>query len=124
MGNGAPGRDRHTGPVKRRSRASLVWRFFRRLGVAAVALLVFTLVAIQFVRLVDQNVALAGELASTQNDIVHLEARRAWQLRQLHRLESPQGAIPEIHDRLRLVGPNEAIVFVSPIPSPQPSSTP
>jgi cell division protein FtsB len=124
MAIGAPGRDRHTGSVKRRTRASLLWRFFGRLGAAALALLVFTLIAIQFARVIDQNVALASELSSTQNDIEQLQARRAWQMRQLRRLEDPQGAIPEIHDRLRLVRPNEAIVLVSPLPSPQSSPTP
>jgi cell division protein FtsB len=110
--------------VKRRTRASLVLRLFGRLGAAAIALLVFTLVAIQFARVVDQNVALASELSSTQNEIEQLQARRAWQMRELRRLEDPQGAIPEIHDRLRLVRSNEEIVLVSPAPSPTTSPTP
>jgi cell division protein FtsB len=124
MANRAPGGQRNTGAVKRRTRASLVWRFLGRLGAATVALLVFTLVAIQFARVVDANVALAHELSTTQNDITQLQARREWQLRQLRRLEDPEGAVPEIHDRLRLVRPNEAIVFVRPLPSPPPSPTP
>ncbi len=124
MANGASGGHRNTSTVKRRTRASLIWRFLGRLGAAGVALLVFTLVAIQFARVIDENVALAHELSSTQSDITQLQARREWQLRQLRRLEDPQGAIPEIHDRLRLVRSNEAIVFVSPLPSPQSSPTP
>jgi cell division protein FtsB len=124
MAKRAPGGRGNTGTVKRRSRASLIWRFLGRLGAAAVALLVFTLVAIQFARVVDANFALAHELSTTQSDISQLQARREWQLRQLHRLEDPEGAVPEIHDRLRLVRPNEAIVFVSPMPSPPPSPTP
>jgi hypothetical protein len=32
--------------------------------------------------------------------------------------------VPEIHDRLRLVRPNEAIVFVRPLHSPPSSPTP
>lgn len=87
-------------------------------------MLVFTLVAIQFARVIDQNVALASALNTTQTDITALQERRAWQLRQLRRLDSPEGAVPEIHDRLRLVGPNEAIVFVSPLPSPSSSPAP
>jgi cell division protein FtsB len=110
--------------VKRRTRASLVLRLLGRLGAAAIALLVFTLVAIQFARVVDQNVALASELSSTQSEIEQLQARRAWQMRELRRLEDPQGAIPEIHDRLRLVRSNEEIVLVSPAPSPTTSPTP
>jgi cell division protein FtsB len=86
--------------------------------------LVFTLVAIQFARVIDQNVALANSLNSTQSEVSVLQARREWQIRQLRRLEDPQGAVPEIHDRLRLVGPNEAIVFVSPEPAASSSPAP
>lgn len=124
MGNGASGRDRPAGTVKRRTRASLVVRFLGRVGATALALLVFTLVAIQFARVIRQNIALSRELVATQNDITQLQAHRDWQQRQLRRLQDPQGAIPEIHDRLRLVRSNEAIVFVSPLPSPESSSTP
>jgi cell division protein FtsB len=124
MGNGASGRHRAAGSVKRRTRASLVVRFLGRVGATTLALLVFALVGIQFLRVIRQNVALTRELATTQNDITQLQAHRDWQLRQLHRLQDPQGAIPEIHDRLRLVRANEAIVFVSPLPSPETSATP
>lgn len=124
MAKRAPGGQRNTGTVKRRTRASLIWRFLGRLSAAAVALLVFTLVAIQFARVVDANFAISHELSSTQSDITQLQSRREWQLRQLRRLEDPEGAVPEIHDRLRLVRPNEAIVFVSPMPSPPTSPTP
>lgn len=124
MAGRASGGHRNVSTVKRRKGPSLIWRFLGRLGAAGIALLVFTLVAIQFARVIDQNVALASELSSTRHDITQLQARRRWQLRQLRRLEDPQGAIPEIHDRLRLVRPNEAIVFVSPLPSPVSSPTP
>ena len=123
MANGASRRGRVTRPVKR-MRASLVARFLSRVGGAALALLIFTLAAIQFARVVHENLTLAHELAVTQTDIVQLQAHREWQQRQLRRLQDPQGAIPEIHDRLRLVAPHEEIVFVSPLPSPVPSSTP
>ncbi|HUA07900.1 MAG TPA: hypothetical protein VMA98_01415 [Candidatus Acidoferrales bacterium] len=108
--------------MKRRSRVSLVWRLLGRIGAATLGLLVFTLAAIQFIRVAHENLVLKHQLAVTQSDITQLEAHREWQLRQLRRLHDPEGAIPEIHDRLRLVRPNEAIVFVSPLPSPQ--STP
>jgi hypothetical protein len=124
MGNAASGGHRTTRTVKRRTRASLVVRFFSRVGATTVALLVFTLVAIQFARVIHQNIALSIELATTHNDITQLERHREWQLRQLRRLQDPQGAVPEIHDRLRLVRANEAIVFVSPLPSPDSSPTP
>jgi hypothetical protein len=96
-------------------------RFIGRLAAAGVGVLVFTLVAIQFGRAVDENVVLANSLSTTQSDIAALQERRTWQIRELHRLEDPEGTIPEIHDRLRLVRSNEAIVFISPLPSPSPA---
>ena len=124
MGIGAPRGHRQNLTPKRRARAALILRLFGRMAAAGVAVLVFTLVAIQFARVIDQNVALANALNTTQSEIGALEARRASQLRQLHRLEDPEGAVPEIHDRLRLVRPNEAIVFVRPNPSPTASPAP
>lgn len=124
MGIGAPRGHRQNLTPKRRVRAALLLRLFGRMAAAGVAVLVFTLVAIQFARVIDQNVALANALNATQSEINVLEARRASQLRQLHRLEDPEGAVPEIHDRLRLVRPNEAIVFVRPNPSPTASPAP
>lgn len=124
MANGAPGGHRGLEEGKRNIRASLILRLLGRLTAVGVGVLIFTLVAVQFARVIDQNVALASSLNATQSDIAALQTRRAWQIRQLRRLENPEGAIPEIHDRLRLVRPNEAIVFVSPMPSPTASPTP
>lgn len=104
--------------MKRTTRASGFLHVAGRLGVAALASLVFLLVGIQFARVIGENVAMAHELASVQSDIKVLEARKRTQLRELRRLADPEGAIPEIHDRLRLVSPNEAIVFVKPSPAP------
>ncbi|MBV9718375.1 MAG: hypothetical protein JOZ77_03595 [Candidatus Eremiobacteraeota bacterium] len=83
---------------------------------AALAVLVITLVAIQFARAIGENLTTARELSSIHSDIVALQRRRSEQERELRRLADPQGAIPEIHDRLRLVRPNEALIFVSPQP--------
>jgi cell division protein FtsB len=105
-------------------RPSPVLRFLGRIAATGVALMVFGLVAIQMGRVVEQNLALTRELSATQTDIGHLEARRAWQIQQLRRLEDPEGAVPEIHDRLHLVRSNEAIIFIKPMPSPLPSTTP
>ncbi len=105
-------------PMKRRSRAMPILRFTGRVSASLAVLLVFSLVAVQFARVLKQNVALARDLSSTQDDIDALQVRRLHQLREIRRLESPEGAIPEIHDRLRLVGPREAIIFVRPAPSP------
>jgi cell division protein FtsB len=82
------------------------------------AVLVVTLVGIQFARAIGENVSAARELSSIHADMSALERRRAEQQREMQRLRDPQGAIPEIHDRLRLVRPNEALIFVSPQPAP------
>jgi cell division protein FtsB len=95
-----------------------------RLAATGVSLLLFSLIVVQAGRVIEQNLALKHELNTTQNDIAHLQARRAWQVEQLRRLQDPEGAVPEIHDRLRLVRPNEAIVFIKPMPTPVPYPRP
>jgi cell division protein FtsB len=87
---------------------------------AGVALSLVVLIAVQFARAIGQNVAAARQLSLIREDITALERRRVEQRREVHRLSDPQGAIPEIHDRLRLVRPNESLIFVSPVPSAAP----
>jgi cell division protein FtsB len=106
--------------VKKRSRAADIAALCGRVAVAAVGLLVLVLAGVQFARVIGQNLALAHQLASASADVHSLQAREARQLEQIRRLEDPQGAIPEIHQRLRLVRPNEEIIFVSPVPSSTP----
>jgi hypothetical protein len=98
-----------------------VIRFAGRITAVAIALLVVALVAVQFARAIGENLTAVHELSSIRTDISALEKRRDDQRRELIRLRDPQGAIPEIHDRLRLVRPNEAIIFVSPQPAATPS---
>ncbi len=98
-----------------------VIRFAGRMTAVAIALLVVTLAGVQFARAIGENLAAAHELSSIRTDISALDKRRDDQRRELVRLRDPQGAIPEIHDRLRLVRPNEAIIFVSPQPAATPS---
>lgn len=119
MGNGAP-RGNRDKPVKRPTRAPLVFRLLGRVSATLVALVIFGLVGVQFARVIHQNIALAQDLSSTQDDINSYQTRKQWQLRELRRLEDPEGAVPDIHDRLRLVRRNEAIIFVSPAPSSAP----
>ncbi|MBV8723079.1 MAG: hypothetical protein JO277_13070 [Candidatus Eremiobacteraeota bacterium] len=95
-------------------------RFVGRFFAVSAAVLIILLVGIQFARAIDQNVAMAHELSSVQSDIVALQHRRAQQRRELIRLQDPDGAVPEIHDRLRLVRPNETMIFVSPAPAASP----
>jgi hypothetical protein len=101
-------------------RARPVLRFAGRMTATALAILVVTLVAIQFARAIGENVGAARELSSIRSDVMALERRRDEQQRELRRLRDPQGAVPEIHDRLRLVRPNEALIFVSPQPATSP----
>jgi len=97
-----------------------VLRLVGRVTAAAVALSLVVLVAVQFARAIGQNLATARQLSLIREDITALQRRRDEQQRELHRLSDPQGAIPEIHDRLRLVRPNETLIFVSPVPSAGP----
>ena len=94
-----------------------VLRLAGRIVAAGIAVLVVALVAVQFARAIGENVVAAGELSSIRADIAALQKRRDEQQSELRRLRDPQGAIPEIHDRLRLVRPNEALIFVSPQPA-------
>jgi cell division protein FtsB len=105
--------------VTRRLRPVL--RLAGRLTAAAVVLLVVSIVAIQFARAIRENLTAARQLSAIRTDIATLQRRRDAQEQELRRLRDPQGAIPEIHDRLRLVRPNEALIFVSPQPATDPS---
>jgi len=94
-----------------------VLRLAGRMAAAGIALLIVGLVAVQFARAIGENVVAARELSSIRADIAALQKRRDEQQGEVRRLHDPQGAIPEIHDRLRLVRPNEALIFVSPQPA-------
>ena len=100
-----------------------VLRLGGRIVVAAVAVLIVGLIVVQFARAIGENVAAVRELSSIRTDINALQKRRVDQQQELRRLRDPEGAVPEIHDRLRLVRPNETIILVSPQPA-QPSSVP
>jgi hypothetical protein len=78
----------------------------------AVILGVLTMVAIQYARIVHRNVVLAHALWVVQTDITHLESEKDRRSATITRLSDPQGAIPEIHDRLHLMKPNESIIYL------------
>ena len=80
------------------------------------------LVVVQYARVIDENVAAMHQLAAARVDISALERRRDEQQQEVSRLRDPQGAVPDIHDRLRLVRPNETLIFVSPQPGVQADS--
>lgn len=95
-------------------RAGIAVRFVSRLLFSLVALVVCTLVSIQFVRVVNENVAMARSLSSVRRDIAALQKRKREEAREIRRLSDPQGAIPEIHDRLHLVRADEALIYLKP----------
>jgi cell division protein FtsB len=106
--------------MKRGTRASGIVRFFSRFIFGLVAVVIFTLVSIQFARIVDENIAMARSLSSVQQDVQSLRARKVREEQELRRLADPEGSVPAIHDRLHLVRPNEAIIYIKPAPAARP----
>jgi cell division protein FtsB len=92
-----------------------------RIGIACAVFALFAFVAVQYARVIGRNLSLSGELARTRLQIAQLEGRRSEQLREIRRLRDPAGAIPEIHDRLHLVGPNETLIYLRGVPTPAPT---
>lgn len=89
-----------------------ILRLAGRLGFVIALACVLGVVGMQFAGIVEKNVAVANELAATRADIVALRQRKAEQLQTIERLSSAAGAIPEIHEKLRLVGPHEVLIYV------------
>jgi len=94
--------------------APALLRLAGRIGVACVAGAIVAVVGVQYARIVARNVALAHELHGVERDTVTLREKRSRQLREMRRLSDPHGAVPEIHDRLHLVGDKEAIIYLEP----------
>jgi hypothetical protein len=87
-------------------------RLLGRIGVVCVALVALSLIGVQYARVIGRNLALAHELRDVERDTLALKAKRAQQERDIRRLTDAHGAIPEIHDRLHLVGDREAIIYL------------
>ena len=92
--------------------ATNVLRLAGRIALVAVVACVLALVSIQFEGILAKNVAMAHEVDRSRADIAALEKREREQEITLRRLSTPEGAVPEIHEKLRLVGPHEEIVIV------------
>jgi hypothetical protein len=99
---------------------SSLLRVLSRSGIVGVALIVLSLIGVQYAHVIGRNTALAHQLHAVEHDIVDLKARRAQQQREIRRLSDPHGAVPEIHDRLHLVGDHEAIIYLKHGRPPQP----
>jgi cell division protein FtsB len=93
-------------------------RLAGRIGLLGVCATVLAVVAMQFTGIVAKNVAIAREVASSRAEVNALRERERREVQAIRRLSDPRGAIPEIHDRLRLVGAHEEIIYVRGLPAP------
>jgi hypothetical protein len=82
------------------------------LGCAAIVGTFAVLIGVQYARIIERNVAYVQQVRDVEGDVAALQVKRDEQLRRIVRLSDPQGAIPEIHDRLHLVGEHEAIIYL------------
>jgi hypothetical protein len=82
------------------------------MGVVGIVGTFAVLIGVQYARIIERNIAYVQQVHDVESDVSALEAKRDEQLRQIVRLSDPQGAIPEIHDRLHLVGDHEAIIYL------------
>jgi hypothetical protein len=101
--------------------------FLRLLGRSVVVMLVCAcglLIAVQYWHALSRTAALGRELTAAKRDIGDLRSLRTRQMSEIRRLSDPQGAIPEIHDRLRLVAGNETLIYVEGAATPAPSAAP
>ena len=99
----------------RRRMTLVAWLGRLTLGALVVAFLV--LVATQFTHMLARNIATAGELRAVERDIAVLRSQKVMLERDIRRLSDPHGAIPEIHDRLHLTAPHEAIIYLKGVPA-------
>jgi hypothetical protein len=93
-------------------RTAALFRLLGRIGVVCVAVVALSLIGVQYARVIGRNIALAHELRDVERDVIALKAKRAQQQRDISRLSDPHGAVPEIHDRLHMVGDHEAIIYL------------
>jgi hypothetical protein len=93
-------------------------RLAGRIGLVGVAACVLAVVALQFTGIVAKNVSVARQVASSRAELRALRERERRQLLVIRRLSDPRGAVPEIHEKLRLVGAHEEIIYVRGLPAP------
>lgn len=93
-------------------RTRLALGLFGRCAMFAVAGAFAVFFGLQYARIIGKNVEISNQYAAAQNDVRLLEAKRTEADRQIRRLSDPAGAIPEIHDKLHLVGDHEAIIYL------------
>lgn len=104
--------------ARRSRRMPPLLRFACRVAAALGACFVLTVLSIAFAQRIQQNFALARELSSTEHDIGALQLRRAEETREVRRLQTPEGVVPYIYRRLRMVKPGQTLIYLVPEPSP------
>ena len=87
-------------------------RLVARVASLAAGVAVLVLVGAQFSHAVAMNLDLAHRVAAAQAEHTQLMTDNARLRAQIRRLQTPEGAIPAIHDELHLVRPREEIIYV------------
>ncbi len=95
-----------------RPKPARIIRVAGRFGLAIAIVFVLGVVGMQFAGIVAKNIAVANELSTSRAEVASLRERERRQQHTISRLQTASGSIPEIHERLRLVRPNEEIIFV------------
>jgi hypothetical protein len=106
--------------ARRRGRSSPLLRLAGRIALTVVACAVLAFGSMEFAQRIGQNLALAQELARSQHDIRALHARKAEQLREMRRMQRPEGLVPYIYRRMRMVKPGQTLIYLVPAPSATP----
>ncbi len=105
-----------------RNRSVAIVRLAGRIALALVVVAVLGVIGMQFEGIVAKNVAIAHELSAARTGVDALRAREARQRATIVRLGSARGAVPEIHQKLQLVGPHEEIIYLRGAGVPAPPS--
>ncbi len=106
--------------ARRRLRKNALVRVLGRITGTLLVTAVVVLGSLDFAQRIEQNVALAHELARTEHDIRVLRVRRAEETREVRRLQQPDGVVPYIYRRLRMVKPGQTLIYLVPPPSSSP----
>jgi hypothetical protein len=87
-------------------------RSLTRAGAVIIGGTFAVLIGVQYARIIERNVGYVQQVRDVERDVAALQTKRAEQLRKIKRLSDPSGSIPDIHDRLHLVGDHEAIIYL------------
>ena len=87
-------------------------RLAARVASLGAGLTLLVLVGAQFSHAVALNLDLAHRVAAAQAERTQLVADNARLRVQIRRLQTPEGAVPAIHDELHLVRPREEIIYL------------